>query len=169
MKQERQGESLRTQATQIEHAVASLGGKIVSRYAGQEHATAGFEREQLGQLLDDAGEPRPPFDAVIVADATRWLRDNAASKDGLKILRDARIRFYVLTTEYDLFNTEARLFLGLTAEIGEYHAQTQKTKSLQNRIEAAPSAASRPAARFRSAEFGTAKSRRGASIPRSRR
>ena len=43
-KQERQGESLRTQESQIKAAVAELGGVIARRYAGQEHATAGWER-----------------------------------------------------------------------------------------------------------------------------
>jgi site-specific DNA recombinase len=71
-KQESKGESLRTQETQIKNAVALLGGKIVVTYAGQEHATPGWEREQLTKLLKDA--PTGKFNAVILADATRWLR-----------------------------------------------------------------------------------------------
>jgi hypothetical protein len=64
-----------------------LGGKIAQRFGGQEHATAGFEREKLAQLLADAEKKPRPFDAVIVADATRWSRDNAAI-----ILRSRRTR-----------------------------------------------------------------------------
>lgn len=133
-KQERKGESLRTQTGQVEVAVESLSGKIVTRYAGQEHATAGWERQQLDKLLADAAKSRRPFDAVIVADPSRWSRDNVASETGLTTLRDAGIRFYVLTTEYDLFDPQARLFLALSSSIGAYHASTQKQKSLLNRI-----------------------------------
>lgn len=136
-KQERQGESLRTQSTQIERAVKSLGGVVATRYAGQEHATAGWERQQLDKLLEDAAKARRPFDAVMVADASRWSRDNVRSETGLEHLRDKGVRFFVLTTEYDLFNAEARLFLALTATIGAYHARSQKQKSLLNRIERA--------------------------------
>ncbi len=136
-KQERKGESLRTQQTQIEQAVEAMGGKIAATYAGQEHGTTGYEREQLDKLLADAQKKRKPFDAVIVADATRWSRDNVRSETGLEVLRDSRVRFFVLQTEHDLYNTEARLFLALTATIGAYHARTQKHKSILNRIERA--------------------------------
>jgi DNA invertase Pin-like site-specific DNA recombinase len=65
-KQERRGESLQTQSSQIEQAVAALGGKITARYAGQEHATPGWEREQLEMLLRDASKPRKKFVSVRV-------------------------------------------------------------------------------------------------------
>jgi DNA invertase Pin-like site-specific DNA recombinase len=133
-KQEKRGESLLTQASQVEQAVASLGGTLVKRYAGQEHATEGYERQLLDRLLADAQKQPRAFDAVIVADATRWSRDNVKSDTGLEILRDAGVKFFVLSTEYDLHNAEARLFLRMTATIGAYHAHTQKEKSLKNRI-----------------------------------
>lgn len=136
-KQERQGESMRTQASQLKQAVEALGGKIIATYAGQEHGTAGWERKQLDKLLEDSAKKPRPFDAVIVADASRWSRDNIRSETGLEVLRDNGVRFFALTTEYDLFNAEARLFLGLTATIGAYHARSQKEKSLLNRIERA--------------------------------
>jgi DNA invertase Pin-like site-specific DNA recombinase len=136
-KQADRGESLRTQDKQITSTVETLGGQVAVRYAGQEHGTPDWERKQLTKLLEDAAKPSRPFDAVIVADATRWSRDNVQSKEGLKVLRDARVRFFVLGSEYDLFNDEHRLFLGLTAEIGEYHAASQRKKSLINRIERA--------------------------------
>lgn len=136
-KQEKQGESLRTQATQTAQAVASLGGTIVKQYAGQEHATAGYEREQLDSLLADAARTRKPFDAVMVADASRWSRDNAKSKAGLQIFRENGIRFFALTQEYNLFDPNAILFLGMSAEIGEFHARQQRLKSALNCIERA--------------------------------
>lgn len=136
-RQEKKGESLATQRKHIDAAVASLGGKIVKRYAGQEHGTAGWERQQLATLLADAVKQPRPFDAVIVDDATRWSRDNVKSDTGLETLRDAGVRFFVLGTEHDLFKPEARLFLRMTATIGAYHATTQKQKSIENRIERA--------------------------------
>lgn len=133
--QAKQGESLRTQAGQIERAVESLGGVLVEKYAGQEHATAGWEREQLNKLLEDAQKPKRPFDAVVVADPSRWSRDNVASEKGLLALRDNGVKFFVLLTEYDLFEPQALLFLGLNSLIGAFQAKTQKQKSMLNRIE----------------------------------
>lgn len=133
-KQERKGESLRTQGNQIEQATAALGAKIVRRYAGQEHATEGYERQLLDRLLADAANPDRPFDAVMVADPTRWSRDNVKSEQGLELLKDAGVRFFVLTTEHDLYDPQARLFLGLSSTIGAFHARVQKQKSLLNRI-----------------------------------
>ncbi|REK05522.1 MAG: hypothetical protein DWQ37_23710 [Planctomycetota bacterium] len=136
-KQERQGESLKTQDTQLKHAVDQLGGKITKRYAGQEHATSGWERQQLDALLADAKKQRRPFDAVIVADPSRWSRDNTASEAGLQTFRDHGVRFFVLTTEYDLFDPHALLFIALNTTIGAFHARNQMQKSLKNRIERA--------------------------------
>jgi len=134
--QERKGESLRTQADQIQKAVERLGGIIPeglkTRYAGQEHATPDFERKKLAQLLEDASKDL--FDAVIVADTSRWSRDNATSKEGLEVLRKNNIRFFDTSTEWDLWKPEAILFLGMSAEIGEFQARTQSLKSIQNRI-----------------------------------
>lgn len=147
-KQAAKGESLRTQAKQIEQAVASLGGKIVARYGGQEHATEGWEKQQLDRLLSDAAKTRRDFDAVMVADASRWSRDNAKSKAGLRTLRDSGVKFFTLTQEHDLFDPNAILFLGMSAEFGEFQARTQKKKAIENRIERAkrgyPTAGSLP-------------------------
>lgn len=134
-KQERQGESLRTQTEQIKNYVQSLGGTIPEycwKYSGQEHATPGQERTRLAQLLKDSDKGL--FDAVIVCDASRWSRDNLKSKEGLNILRDNQIKFFVATMEYDLYNPAQNLFLGMSAEIGEYQAREQSLKSITNRI-----------------------------------
>jgi DNA invertase Pin-like site-specific DNA recombinase len=133
-KQGRQGESLRTQDAQLSGAVTSLGGIIVKRYAGQEHATAGYERKQVQQLLDDAARQPRSFDAVIVADPTRWSRDNVQSETGLEHLRKHGVKFFVLTAESDLFNPRDRFYLSLSTTIGAFHAGEQNHKSIVNRI-----------------------------------
>ncbi len=137
-KQERQGESLQTQRKQIQQYVKTLDGYIPDgcwRYSGQEHATPGQERENLDRLLKDSG--KGVFDAIIVCDASRWSRDNAKSKAGLEILRQNGIRFFVGSTEYDLFSPQARLFLGMSTEMNEFFALEQSRKSMENRIERA--------------------------------
>jgi DNA invertase Pin-like site-specific DNA recombinase len=134
-KQEQQGESLRAQRRQIERDVKRLGGRIVDWYGGQEHATPGSEKAEVDRLLADAAQGK--FDAVIVAYADRWSRDNAKSKEGLETLRNAGIKFYLSTTEMDLFNPNARFMLGMQAEVGEFFALQQTKKSIECRIEKA--------------------------------
>ncbi|MDB4442096.1 recombinase family protein [bacterium] len=138
-KQAAKGESLRTQRTQIERYVESLGGVIPEhcwkKYSGQEHATPDNERRKLNLLLEDSGKDL--FDAIIVCDHSRWSRDNRKSKDGLEILRDSGIRFFVGTSESDLDNAEHLFFLGMAAEINEFQAKLQSHKSIRNRIERA--------------------------------
>jgi site-specific DNA recombinase len=129
------GESLRTQTEQIKQYVKSLGGEIPDncwQYAGQEHATPEYERQLLEKLLRDSANGK--FDAVIVADTSRWSRDNQKSKEGLNILRNNGIRFFVGTMEYDLFNPEHTFILGMSAEIGEFQSRQQSLKSIINRI-----------------------------------
>ncbi len=131
-KQEQQGESLRTQRADNEQNVSSLGGKIVQWYGGQEHATPGWETAEVDRLLADAAKGK--LDAVIVPHPDRWSRDNARSKEGLDVLRAHKVRFFVGSQEYDLFNPVAKLFLGVSAEIGEFQAGLQNLKSTTNRI-----------------------------------
>jgi DNA invertase Pin-like site-specific DNA recombinase len=133
-RQEKRGESLLTQLSQMTQAVQSLGGSITENYSGQEHATEGSERELLDNLLTDAQKQRRTFDAVMVADPSRWSRDNVKSETGLDTLKDAGVKFYVLTTEHDLYDPQARLFLSLSTTIGAFQARVQKQKSLLNRI-----------------------------------
>lgn len=136
-KQEKQGESLKTQASQIKSAVEKMGGVIVRTYGGQEHATPGMEKKQLKLLLQDAEHSPRMFDAIMVYDTSRWSRDNATSKKGLEILRRNEIRFFALTLEHNLHDPSAMLFLGMSAEIGEYQARIQNKKSLESCIERA--------------------------------
>lgn len=147
-KQERQGESLLSQRTAIDEAVASLGGTIVTRYEGQQHATPGYEQRLLDQLLQDAQKKHKPFDAVIVTEPSRWSRDNSKSKPGLNTLRDNNIKFYTLTQARDLCDPTTVLLLGMSAEIGEFQANEQTRKSILNKIHRAkrgiPSAGNLP-------------------------
>lgn len=133
--QEKIGESLRTQRMQIENYVRNLGGVIPDycwQYSGQEHATPDQERTKLHKLLTDSSKGL--FDAVIVCDASRWSRDNRRSKDGLDILRDNCIRFFVAGMEYDLHSPTSHLMIGVFTEFNEFHAKEMKIKSIQNRI-----------------------------------
>ena len=133
--QAQKGQSLKTQKEQIVRAVEMLGGTIPDhcwRYSGQEHATPDQERHKLDQLLEDAG--KDAFDAVIVCDASRWSRDNRRNKEGLEVLRTHGIRFFVGTTEYDLYNPEQVFFLGMATEVNEYAASASAWKSVVNRI-----------------------------------
>jgi site-specific DNA recombinase len=133
--QERMGESLRTQKSQIEQAVKTLNGVLIPdpwRYSGQEHSTPTFERKRFDQLLKDAG--KGIFNAVIVVDPSRWSRDNLRSKQGLQVLKDHNIRFFTLQVEHDLFDPGAELFLGMATEFNEYSAKIQAKKSMRSRI-----------------------------------
>lgn len=132
-KQEKRGESLNTQTTQIIDTVKTLG--VIPEhcwYKGQEHGTADFERKILDKLLEDSGKGL--FDAVVVVDPSRWSRDNRKSKEGLEILRQNGIRFFVGSTEFDLFDPTQNLFLGMSAEINEFEAKLRNKKSIESRI-----------------------------------
>jgi DNA invertase Pin-like site-specific DNA recombinase len=130
--QEKTGESLRTQKTDIEKYVEQLGGSIVAWYGGQEHATPGYEKKEIDRLLNDA--PKNKFDAVIVTDADRWSRDNTKSTAGLDMFKQHGIKFFVGTKEWDLYKPEDCFFLGMSAVMGQYFAGNQKRKSMLNRI-----------------------------------
>jgi site-specific DNA recombinase len=134
-KQAKQGQSLATQKKELVDAVPRHGGNIVEWYGGQEHATEGWEKKEVERLLGDAAKGR--FDAIIVAHTDRWSRDNAASKKGLEVFRTNGVRFFVASTEYDLFNPEHKFILGMSAEVGEFQAAQSNLKSLRNKIERA--------------------------------
>ncbi|OQA02412.1 MAG: hypothetical protein BWY69_01130 [Planctomycetes bacterium ADurb.Bin401] len=130
--QDKKGESLLTQRTEIEKTVHHLDGVIVEWYGGQEHATPGYEKKEIDRLLNDAQKNK--FDAVIVTDADRWSRDNSKSSTGLSLFKELNIKFFVGTKEWDLYNPEHCLYLGMSAVMGQFYASNQKRKSLLNRI-----------------------------------
>src|SRR5688572_4268461 len=92
-KQERHGQSLKTQTEDNQRSVRTICGNIVAWYGGHEHGTPGYEKKEVDRLLHDA--TRGIFDAVIVAYADRWSRDNLKSKEGLAVFRRHGIRFFV--------------------------------------------------------------------------
>lgn len=133
--QEKQGESLRTQKIQIEDTVDRLGGTVPEvcwDYCGQEHATPGQERKKLERLLSDAS--KNIYDAVIVCDPSRWSRDNIKSEQGLEVLLANDIKFFAGSTEYDLRDPQARMFLAMSAVMNQFQARSQAKKSLENRV-----------------------------------
>jgi len=136
-KQEKTGESLRTQRKQIKDAVERLGGAIVEWYGGQEHATPGWEKGEVKRLLANAQKESRSWDAVIVSDADRWSRDNETSRKGLDLFKRLGIRFFTALKEWDLFQPADKFFLGVSAVVGEYQAAQQNWKSITNRIERA--------------------------------
>ena len=134
-KQEKKGESLKTQTAQIKNAVEMMKGTIPDhcwQYSGQEHATAEFEREKLDQLLEDASKDL--FDAVIVVDPTRWSRDNKRNEEGLDILRDNRIKFFVGTMPHSLYDPNQTFIIAQAVGIGKYMADLGSYKSITTRI-----------------------------------
>lgn len=133
--QKKRGESLAVQRDQILDAVSRLDGAVENWYGGQEHATAGWERTQVDKMLSDAQAGK--FDAVMVADLSRWSRDNMRAKQDQAVLRKLGIRFFVLGNELDLNKSEHRLIAGLTTEMNEFFAGVQAEKSISARIRVA--------------------------------
>jgi len=134
-KQEKQGESLQTQKSQLIEYVQQHNGIIPDscwQYSGQEHSTPGFERKVLEKLLIDAS--KDVFDCIIVCDPSRWSRDNLKSEQGLQILKENNIRFFAGMLELDLFVPEQAFFLLMSTGINQFIAQSSSLKSITNRI-----------------------------------
>jgi DNA invertase Pin-like site-specific DNA recombinase len=134
-RQSQQGQSLITQRKEAMENIPALNGRIAAWYGGSEHATPGHEHAEVNRLLADAAKGK--FDAIHVSHPDRWSRDNGKSKQGLEILRRHKVRFFVCKQEYNLHDPTACLFLGMSAEIGEFQASNQSQKSMKNRIDRA--------------------------------
>ncbi|MBN2109090.1 MAG: recombinase family protein [Deltaproteobacteria bacterium] len=130
----KRGESLSTQKKQLEYAVKALGGECIF-YSGQEHATPENERLILEALMRDAKEKK--FDAVMVADMSRWSRDNGKSKEYLAVLNKHGIKFFIGQREFNLNDPTQSFMLGIGVEVAEFFAKEQAYKSIINRIERA--------------------------------
>jgi DNA invertase Pin-like site-specific DNA recombinase len=156
-RQEKQGESLRTQKKQLESAIQSLNGAVYKWYEGQEHGTPDYERKILEQLIKDAEKNK--FDAIIVTDVSRWSRDNAKSAADLEKLKQFGIRFFVGTQEYDLFNHFNVLILTVGVAMNQFFAKEQAKKSIDNKVERAkqgrPSCGKKPFGRIFDNETAT--------------
>lgn len=130
--QEKQGQSLRTQREQLTLAIESLGGEVFKWYEGQEHSTPDYERKILEELMVDAQAGK--FNAVIVADLSRWSRDNGRSKQDTRTLQDLGVRFFEGAREINLFDPTQAFVLGMGVEVAEFFASQQSYKSVINRI-----------------------------------
>jgi len=137
-KQERKGQSLETQKSEIKQYVKFLGGVIPPecwQFSGQEHATGIEEREKLDKIL--MASDKNMFDATVTCDPQRWARNNHKNKEGLVILRSNGIRFFVCTTEHDLYDPLHIFLISMAVEMGEFQANQGALKSILNRIEKA--------------------------------
>jgi len=139
-KQAEQGRSLSDQKAAIISYVNQLNGIIPEscwRYIGQESALPNpdTEKRMFNLLLHDA--EKGAFDCVIVQHADRLSRDNEQLKRALRIFRSANIKFFVQTTEKDLYNPQDCFELGLTAEFSEFVALQYAKKSIVARIASA--------------------------------
>ena len=133
--QEQKGESLNTQTAQIKSYVEQLQGVIPEhcwRYKGQEHATPAQERQILDQLMADC--EKDLFDAIIVTDIDRFARDNKRVEEAVEIMKRTGIRFFDSTNELDLYNPNDKLRLTMWVAMGQWQADHQAKKSIQNRI-----------------------------------
>jgi DNA invertase Pin-like site-specific DNA recombinase len=133
--QSKRGESLQTQRKNLEMNVEFLGGVIVKHYSGQEHATEGYERALMDQLLKDADAGM--FDAVMVDDVSRWSRDTLKALEGFRRLRDNNIRFFIGPVEYDQSMPEPQFVLGIMSHTAQLYAQMFYHRSMTNKIERA--------------------------------
>ncbi len=135
-KQAKHGESLKsTQRDQIIGYVRLLGSdpdKHIVWYAGQQHATPDYEHKLVDKMLADSSKNL--FDAVIVCDASRWSRDNLKSEEGLKILRENNILFYVGSSLHDLTDPKDCMMLAMFTAFNQFQAREQTKKSTENRI-----------------------------------
>ncbi|RQW88570.1 MAG: hypothetical protein EHM79_05465 [Geobacter sp.] len=137
-KQAEHGRSLQDQKAAIIGYVKTLGGTIPEtcwQYVGQESATPDTEKRMFNRLLQDA--EKGAFNCVIVQHADRLSRDNEQLKKALRIFRTTGIRFFVQTTEKDLYNPQDCFELGLTAEFSEFVALQYAKKSIVARIASA--------------------------------
>jgi DNA invertase Pin-like site-specific DNA recombinase len=130
--QEKQGESLNTQRSDLEADIKGMGGEIYKWYAGQEHSTPDYERRILDELIRDAQQHK--FDALIIWSIDRWSRDDVRGPQDLKILKDNGIKFFVRTQEYDLHDEQNYFFIALYGLMGRTQAIGQTRKSVINRI-----------------------------------
>ena len=129
------GESLSAQVSRLTAYVQQLGGTVTETFSQQEHATEGYDRRSLYQLLRSAKEGA--FNAVIVRDQSRWSRDPVVGNQALIDLRKQRIRFFVGMSELDLLSPEGRLQYQIANVIDQYQAQKMRYASSESRLQRA--------------------------------
>ncbi|MBU1002650.1 MAG: recombinase family protein [Proteobacteria bacterium] len=129
--QEAKGVSLDVQLEQMKAAVRHLNGTVAKIYRGQESAFTP-EREILNEVLSDAEDS--VFDAIMVADHSRWSRNSEESIKYFRILRNNKKQFYVLTQGYNLYELEDNFLLSLFSIINERQSGVTAFKSLMSKI-----------------------------------
>jgi DNA invertase Pin-like site-specific DNA recombinase len=137
---------LAVQVENCERNVATLGGKIVERYIGQEHATPGNTRELFDAMLHDAKGGK--FDALMLDDVSRFSRDNERAEQGLAVLRKGQIKVFIGTGEYNLADPMSKFTLSVGLSVSEMYGQTMGRKSVEGKIKRAkagiPSTGAKP-------------------------
>lgn len=133
--QGKRGHSIDEQVRQCERAIDSLNGKLVKTYAGQQHSTKGADTYLFDEILQDALTNK--WDALLTAFPDRFSRDNVKASQGLDILRKNKKRFFVLSKEYDLWNTDDRFFLSMSYLMAQKSAEDYAQRSRNNRMDAA--------------------------------
>ncbi|MGA3281054.1 MAG: recombinase family protein [Smithella sp.] len=134
-RQAKRGESLNVQKKHIEDAVKYSGGTIYKWFTGHEHATPDYERKLLDELMREVKEkPKENFDAIMVYSTSRWMRDNLRHAEYIKLIRDNGIRFFVLTSEKDLYNAREDFLLTLDVAINQLNAQEINIAATHSKI-----------------------------------
>ncbi|NNJ26144.1 hypothetical protein LzC2_22240 [Planctomycetes bacterium LzC2] len=131
-RQERKGESLTLQKSDIERNAPAIGGEVAEWYGGSEHATPGWEKAEVDRMLQDAAAGK--IDAVMVAYADRWSRDNGAGERGIRTFQKYGVRFFVGTREHDLSEPADVFQLQMSTVMGQLQAATTRKKSIEARI-----------------------------------
>lgn len=126
------GTSLETQRSRIMAAVDQLAGKIVATYGGSEHGTPGYVRDQFDRMITDAEAGK--FNAICIADLTRWSRDTVSHEQAVRRLKRSHIRFFVGSTEYDLRNGGMQLALTIATKSSETETNARIDASTYGRI-----------------------------------
>jgi len=130
--QESKGASLEVQEQQLRDAVRIVGGVVQEVYKGQEHATENADRKILERLLQDAKDGK--IDAVTVVDSSRFSRDVAQNQKDLGILRDAGAKYFIGTSEQDLWDPNVLLMNAMAALFNQHQARIQVKKATDSRI-----------------------------------
>lgn len=133
--QKEYGNSLSSQLSRIKGVAERSGIKLIADYGGAEHAMPGYERAEFNRMIDDAVAGK--FDAIFVADISRWSRDTVASEQAVRRLKKCRIRLFIGDSEYDLRSRTAQLMLTMATKNSEGETNDRIDQSAFSRIELA--------------------------------
>jgi site-specific DNA recombinase len=126
------GESLKVQKAQLESSIESLKGEIVDWYGGSESATPNKERAELSRLMQDALSGK--INGIMVADTLRWSRDNYKSHEYINLMKENGIKFFIQSTEQNLFDPMITFSLGVAVQAGQMQAEVNSRKGILSKI-----------------------------------